>query len=84
MLHELFKIGDVGMFDDEPLPVGFCGSDVKTEGGCNFKTNRHGLGGCCCVGGVPGGDAVFGGGDDEAEPFEAFEVFGDGIEFLLG
>lgn len=29
------------------------------------------------------GDVAFGFGDDEAEPFEAFEVFGDGFELLL-
>jgi hypothetical protein len=36
------------------------------------------------VGVVPVGEAVAVFGDDEAEPFEAFEVFGDGVEFLLG
>jgi hypothetical protein len=33
---------------------------------------------------VPVGEAVAGFGDDEAEPFEAFEVFGNGVEFFLG
>jgi hypothetical protein len=36
------------------------------------------------VGVVPGGEAVALFGDDEAEPFEAFEVFGNGVEFFLG
>jgi hypothetical protein len=27
---------------------------------------------------------VVGGGDDVAKPFEAFEVFGDGVELFLG
>ncbi len=32
---------------------------------------------------MPVGEAVALFGDDEAEPFEAFEVFGDGVEFFL-
>ena len=33
---------------------------------------------------MPIGEAVAGFGDNEAEPFEAIEVFGNGVEFLLG
>jgi len=36
------------------------------------------------VGKVPVGEAVALCGDDEAEPFEAFEVGGNGVEFFLG
>ncbi|NJL56764.1 hypothetical protein HC928_17640 [bacterium] len=37
----------------------------------------------CGCGEVPGGAAVAVFGDDEAEPFEAFEVFGDVGQSLL-
>ena len=33
---------------------------------------------------MPGGEAIAGFGDDETEPFEAFEVFGKGVELVLG
>lgn len=32
---------------------------------------------------MPGGEAVTGFGDDQAKPFDAFEVFGDRGEFAL-
>jgi len=33
---------------------------------------------------VPVGNGVFGFGNEEAEPFEAFEIFADGVKFFLG